>query len=204
MKGLLIKDFTVLLKQLGLFLVIVLVFSAIPDSAFMGYAMIYTAMLPITAIAYDERSKWDELAAMMPYSPMQLVFSKYLLGYILVAAACVVSAIVHIIAAAVTHVPLGSETLSLVVMYLCVAVSMVAVLLPIMFRLGSEKGRFAVIFICIFITVFSVANIEDIMGVVSVGMDGALAFLPAMLAVAVVLNVVSIVISSKFYRKKHS
>ena len=49
--------------------------------------MVYAALLPVTALAWDEQSKWDGLAKMMPYSKFELVFSKYTVGYISVAAA---------------------------------------------------------------------------------------------------------------------
>ena len=41
---------------------------AYAGSSTASFAFVYSAMLPITAMAYDERSKWDKLAAMMPYS----------------------------------------------------------------------------------------------------------------------------------------
>ena len=44
--------------------------------------MLYAAMMPISALAYDENCKWDQLAAMMPYSVRDIVLSKYLFGYI--------------------------------------------------------------------------------------------------------------------------
>ena len=66
MKGLLIKDWKTLLKQMKVMLVIVVVLACIPGTYMAAFALFYAAMLPITALAYDERAKWDELAAMMP------------------------------------------------------------------------------------------------------------------------------------------
>ena len=36
--------------------------------------MMLALMMPITTLAYDERSKWDRYAAMLPYSPEQIVW----------------------------------------------------------------------------------------------------------------------------------
>ena len=48
-------------------------------------------MLPYTAMAYDERSKWNQLAAMMPYSDRDIVLSKYVFGWLFILAATAAS-----------------------------------------------------------------------------------------------------------------
>ncbi len=84
MIGLLKKDLFVADKSGRLLLVLALGFSLIPPLGAFGstYAMMLALMMPITTLAYDERSKWDRYAAMLPYSPEQIVWSKYLLAYI--------------------------------------------------------------------------------------------------------------------------
>ena len=59
MKGLLIKDWKTLLKQMKVMLVIVVVFTCIPGTYMAAFALFYAAMLPLTALAYDETmSDW--------------------------------------------------------------------------------------------------------------------------------------------------
>ena len=92
-KALLLKDWLVLSRQMKVFLVLIAVFSAVPVLSVSSFAIVYSAMLPYTAMAFDERDKWDRLAAMMPYRESDLVLSKYLLGYaglagVLAVAAC--------------------------------------------------------------------------------------------------------------------
>lgn len=203
MKGLIIKDITVMLKQMGIFLILLIIFAAIPSGELTGFAVMYTALLPITAVAYDERSKWDELAAMMPYSPAQLVLCKYLLSYALVAGACVISLIARAASASVTHMFLLPDALSAIVMYVCISLIIVAIDLPIMFGMGSEKGRFVLILITIVIVLASVNRTEQLISLLSAGRDGMLSFLPAAAIAAAVLNAVSIFLSSKLYRSKH-
>ena len=82
MKALLLKDWYVLRKQAWAYLIIVLVWGAIPSEVLNLLAVVYGAMIPYTAMAYDERSKWDQMAAMMPYSIRDIVLSKYLLGWV--------------------------------------------------------------------------------------------------------------------------
>ena len=80
MKALIKKDIFTVLKSMKVFLVIIILFSIIPGFSASSFAVVYASMLPLTALAYDERSKWDTLAATMPYSPWQIVGSKYALG----------------------------------------------------------------------------------------------------------------------------
>ena len=93
MKGLFIKDVYTLTKQLKLFLVLLLVFALWPGGGMVTFAVIYARLLPMTAMAYDEQSKWNQLAAMMPYTTFQLVFSKYVLGYFFLLIACVITTV---------------------------------------------------------------------------------------------------------------
>ena len=75
MKGLLIKDRKTLLKQMKVMLAITALLACVPSTYMSAFALFYAAMLPITALAYDERAKWDELAAMMPYTAKAIVGS---------------------------------------------------------------------------------------------------------------------------------
>ena len=89
MKALIIKDTYVIWRQMKYFLVLILLFSALPSGFNNAFAVIYTSMLPYTALAYDERSKWDQLAAMMPYSTRDAVRSKYVFGWLCIGGAAV-------------------------------------------------------------------------------------------------------------------
>lgn len=95
MQALILKDFYVMWKQTRVFLLVILVFSAIPGSFNAVFAVIYSAMLPYTAMAYDERSKWNQLAAMMPYSDRDIVLSKYAFGWLFILAATVASLVLQ-------------------------------------------------------------------------------------------------------------
>jgi ABC-2 type transport system permease protein len=97
MKALLLKDCYTLMKQIKIYIIMIIIFAIIPGYSISSIAMFYAAMLPITALAYDERSKWNSLAMMMPYSDESIVGSKYMLGYIAVAAASLLSITAQIV-----------------------------------------------------------------------------------------------------------
>lgn len=80
MKGLLIKDSYILMREAKVFLLIVVMFCIIRNGFTQGFAIMYASMLPFTALSYDEQAKWDYLAEMMPYRRRDLVLSKYIIG----------------------------------------------------------------------------------------------------------------------------
>lgn len=202
MKGLLIKDFFTLVKQLKfvlLFLIIMVVIPGINQSAF---AMIYFAMMPITAMAYDERCKWDSLAAIMPYTAKDLVLSKYLLGYIGMGAASILSLGANWIIKLFQHNTLTMADALAILLIACTGMILLAVNLPFIFRFGVEKGR--IVFMVIIATsVFALMMAGDkIKFLLSSNLIS-----PALLAgvgvgVAVLTNTISIAMSNNFYQKK--
>lgn len=140
MKGLLIKDFSVLTRQMRIFLVMIVVFAMLPSTSInlSYFAVIYAAMMPYTSLAYDERSKWDQLAGTMPYSKKEIVLSKYILGWCFIAA----TALIALAAGAVASRFYNNTGYALgIALSVCVAVIMMDITLPAMFRIGVERGR---------------------------------------------------------------
>ena len=122
MKALLMKDCCVLWRRMRTFLLLVLVFSAIPGVFQNTFAITYAAMLPYAVFSVDETSKWDTLASMMPYSVKDTVLSKYLLGGITLMAALVSTLVLSRLVGAFT----GAEATPI---HILMAASCVSVLL---------------------------------------------------------------------------
>ena len=142
MSALILKDYYVIFRQMRIFLLLVLVFSCIPGAFYSTFAVVYASMLPYTALAYDERSHWDQMAAMMPYSDRDLVLSKYVFGWLSTAAAAAATFVLQTVLAAVWS---GAEgpSVPVILLSVCVAVCILDITLPMMFRFGVEKGRLA-------------------------------------------------------------
>ena len=145
MIGLLRKDLFVADKSGRMLLVLAVVFSVIPGMGNFGstYAMMLALMMPMTSIAYDERSKWDKYAAMLPYTPGQIVWSKYLLTYIYTLLGGGVIIAGTFLRGLTTGSADWKETLEMTVMMGVVMLFIMAVGLPVIYRFGSEKGRLA-------------------------------------------------------------
>lgn len=202
MKGLLLKDFYTLTKQMKVFLIIIVVWSFIPGFSTSSFAIIYAAMLPITALAYDERSKWNSLAAMMPYTAESLVFSKYFLGYILVGCTSLLSILAQIIIAFFKKSPLEPDSFMSIIFVISVALIIQALNLPAMFKLGVEKGRY-VFFILVAIFIIGGTTLGDKLVYILDNLTINQGFLIINAIVATLtINVISILISIKIYRSK--
>jgi hypothetical protein len=144
MKGLLLKDFLVITKQLKIFLILIPVMALIGGTSMSVLAVLMGAVLPMTAIAYDERSKWTELAVMMPYSKKDLVINKYLLGYV-----CMFGSAILVILGQLLMQLFGKEYINgssdMLLFAIFGGLIFIAINTPILFKFGSEKGRFVFI-----------------------------------------------------------
>lgn len=153
MKGLILKDFFVLKKTMLLYLMIelVLLTAAIFNPSMMTFAVLYflilSVMLPITALAYDERAGWEKYALSMPVTRKELILGKYLLGLILLA----VSILLNLIFVGGYGLMTNFSSYGLNDFALLISASAAAgclflsVLMPIMFRFGTEKGRIVMV-----------------------------------------------------------
>lgn len=203
MKGLLIKDICVLGKQMKIYIFIIIIFAFIPNFATFAYAMILAAMLPMTALAYDEQSKWNRFALMMPYTKKDIVISKYILGYLLVFGIGSVSAIAQIFIVIIRKQSMPSELFMQFLFTACGAFLIQAVNMPFLFRMGVEKGRLIfIVFVIVFVltgTFFDSAILEAAANI-KVNMTYAAI---ALCFWTVIVNVVSMIISVMLYNNKY-
>ena len=197
MKALILKDTYVIWRQMKYFLVMILLFSALPSGFNNAFAVIYTSMLPYTALAYDERSKWDQMASMMPYSSRAIVLCKYVFGWLCIGGAAVLSGRLQAALSLVIDRAFLPGTLAMSVLG---ALCILAISLPLMFRMGVEKGRLGM-FLVIFLVCGGAGAIASIADDMSNGTPFAFQgpVLAILLFAAVVLNAISVPLSMRFY-----
>ena len=200
MKGLLIKDWKTLVKQMRVMLAIVVVFACGPGTYMGALALFYAAMLPITALAYDEQAKWDELAAMMPYTAKAIVGSKYVLGLTLVLPVLALSILSRLI---VHSTPILSKDSVALLITACLYLILMAIDLPFMFHFGVEKGRLIyIVLTCVFV-ITGVAYADKLADMVN-GIETAMVTtVPLLLlAAAMIALFLSYLISVRVYRAR--
>ena len=148
MKGLLLKDWYMIMKYCKAYVLISLVFIGVSimgddNFFFILYPCILSGMIPVTLLGYDERSKWDQYCAALPYTKAQIVSGKYLIGMAAQIGMLVLSTVVQGIRMQVKGTFSWESFGSILSMLAAISFLAPAVSLPPMFRWGTEKGRMA-------------------------------------------------------------
>lgn len=200
MKALLIKNFYELKYKSAAFLIMIALFSAIPQAS--AFSILWVSILPTSIVAYDERSKWNRLESMMPFTPFQSVFSKYLTGYI----GMLIVTIIALVSRTVTNITgFAGREFSIIepVIFALGGSILLSLNLPMIIKFGVEKGRWInIILIAVIVGGFSAfSNImsgDDVSGITSAYSK---MFVPVLL-VSVAVNAISITISTAIQKKK--
>lgn len=146
MKGLLLKDFYMAMKYCRAFIIIIAVFLGISlygnyNIVFLAYPCTITSVIPVTLFSYDEHNKWTTYSLALPYTRKQLVSSKYIIGLIFGFFTYVLSIGVTTAKMLITNTFNLEELISLSVALIVMALVCPAIVLPFLFKLGSDKGR---------------------------------------------------------------
>lgn len=145
MKGLLLKDWYLITRYCRFVYLVDLVFIVgalfLPGNAFiLVYPYLFAATVPLTLYSYDEREKWHIYSAVLPVSRAQFVSAKYIAGLLSEAAVLLLTIALRVAVRPV--LPGGAQDdLILILIGSVLGLVMPAVVLPLMFRLGAEKGR---------------------------------------------------------------
>lgn len=212
MKGLLKKDWYMTLRY-GRILLIFIVFYSIcgafssSSSFFALFNVLIGTMLVKSLMAYEEQNKWDSLAVGLPVTAKQLVYEKYLVGFIGGTMANAITFLAIWVIKLLTHRNEGSPILPFFFLYFAVAAFYLAVQMPVIFRFGTNQGRWAFI--------ITVALAAALAGVLQAGLSDVLqkpaailAGIPVsgLLAVLLVIAAAAVLISMKlsvhFYQKR--
>jgi len=146
MKGLLLKDAYMMAKYCRTYLIMVIVFLAIglinrENMFFILYPSLLSAMLPVTLLSYDERSKWDQYCGTLPCTRTQIVSGKYVIGIITHLAVVVVTLLAQIVSMFIRQEYDMESILILAVVLVLLPTLSTTITFPVMFRFGTEKGR---------------------------------------------------------------
>ena len=143
MKALLLKDWLVAKKYLRMILLMDLCFLAVGVfgmgnvSFFIMFPMVMWAALVSGLISYVERFRFDRTCDQMPVSRKLQVSEKYVIGLLYAAAVFLICCV-----GVLRHSPAGSSERCLMLAAILGAGFVPAsLMLPLIFRLGMEKGR---------------------------------------------------------------
>ena len=148
MKGLLLKDFYMMFKYCRAYLLMVVVFVAVSfvnseSLLFAFYPCMLCGMIPVSLLSYDERSKWLQYSATMPYTRTQIVSGKYLTGLCIQVAMLTITGIAQAVRMSMNGAFSWEEYLIFMLLLAAMSLLTSSITLPFMFKLGVEKGLMA-------------------------------------------------------------
>ena len=146
MKGLLLKDFYMIWKYFKMYFLVDIVFILISffsdnNIMFVTIPIMLSGIMPITLLAYDERSRWTEYCGALPYSGAQIVSAKYLVGLIMQAATSFAVFISLLIKDDTFISGHSEEILMSVIAMFIIALMFPSICMPFSLKFGTEKGR---------------------------------------------------------------
>ncbi len=210
MRGLILKDSYMVMRyfkiQIAVSLMFVVMTAVTPWNLYcLFFPFFMASLIPATLLSYDERSRWDEYSRTMPYSPAQLVSVKYIMGIISIAVVFVAMVVAVLVSLAAGWAESIGEYIVQLCFLLFVCSIFMSVNITVMFWLGVEKGR--IFYVAV------VAAFGSVMGVLSVGNQGALPKFLGMLSglrtaglvlIGFLVIALSWLLAIKLYRRKRT
>lgn len=147
MKGLILKDFYTMastIKTYALIIVLYVLAFGIMEGDRASAILISTlviSMAPVTAIAYDEQSKWDKMARTMPVTTREIVVSKYIFSIILSVAAAAFATFMTTIFNPTRQTINVSQQLIICGTAILLSMFYHSLLFPTIYKFGTTKGR---------------------------------------------------------------
>lgn len=212
MKGLLLKDWYMLLKEVRYYVPFTIVYAAV--AAFTGMPMMFVminvmlgSMIVKSLMAREEQNKWDSMAVNLPVTAKELVTEKYLIGMIGTLMSNAVSFLVLLFIRLFFRRNMQLPLLPFFMIYVGFGAIYLAGELPVLFKFGTTNGRMVFMAVIGLLAGVSAAvssglmegaqNLEQGIG------TGELLVIAAALIIAGALAVAgSIKLSVAFYRKR--
>lgn len=207
MTALLRKDLYVVGNQIWILFIMALVFSVIPQFNTAGtcYLLVLSMSLSQSSIGYDERSRWDQFAAMLPVPPWKIVLSKYLVMLFSTFGAGSTAAVINY----VQYKFLGGHISVPFTLALLCAVSLLnALFMPVIYRLGWANSRLVLGTVCFGAAVLLIGGLlirsRAVIRLMEalVRLQSAPQLLPGSAALAAIGNAISFRLSVQFYANR--
>lgn len=205
MKGLFLKDLYMIKAYCRMYLLIIVVFLA---ASFFGeslfliyYPCMMCGMIPVTLLAYDERSRFQQYSASLPVSRAEVVSEKYLIGLFAQVAVLLVTGLVQGFRMRADGSFSAERYAVMMLSLLLVSMLASSVPLPLIFKSGVEKGRIAY-YVTIGIVCGSAVLFSEVFkGEATVKLPSVSLFV-LLAVIAAGIYALSWILSVKFYQKR--
>lgn len=148
MKGLIIKDFKLLMMQKSFFITLAFVavfFSITTDSVFViGFLTMICSMFVLSTISYDEFDNGNAFLFSLPITRKGYVIEKYIFGIMIGVISLVLSTIIACILTLFLNGTITNDLFLVSLFYIPVVLVLQSLMLPLQIKFGSEKSRIAI------------------------------------------------------------
>ena len=157
MKGLIIKDFKLLMMQKSFFITLAIVaifFGITTDTIFViGFLTMICSMFSLSTISYDEFDNGNAFLFSLPITRKGYVIEKYIFGIMLGVISLILSTIIACILTLFLNSTVTNDLFLVALIYIPIVLVLQSLMLPLQIKFGSEKSRVAmfIVFAIIFI-----------------------------------------------------
>lgn len=148
MKGLIIKDFKLLMMQKSFFITLAIVavfFSITTDSVFViGFLTMICSMFVLSTISYDEFDNGNTFLFSLPITRKGYVIEKYIFGIMIGVISLVLSTIIACILTLFLNGTITNDLFLVSLFYIPIVLVLQSLMLPLQIKFGSEKSRIAI------------------------------------------------------------
>lgn len=148
MKGLIIKDFKLLMMQKSFFITLAIVavfFSITTDSVFViGFLTMICSMFVLSTISYDEFDNGNAFLFSLPITRKGYVIEKYIFGIMIGVISLVLSTIIACILTLFLNGTITNDLFLVSLFYIPIVLVLQSLMLPLQIKFGSEKSRIAI------------------------------------------------------------
>ena len=206
MKGLILKDLYMAAKYCRAYALIALVFLGVSvvngeDTFFLFYPCLLCGMIPANLLAYDERSKWLQYSATLPYSKAQIVSAKYVIGLMAQLVVLIATGIARSVQMRLSGNSNPAELVLLLETILLLSAFASSIAMPFMFRWGVEKGRIAY-YVMVGVVCAGAIVAKDLIAVIPVQNATSVSLAPALCIGAAVLYGLSWLLSIRCFQTR--
>ncbi|MCI2062915.1 MAG: ABC-2 transporter permease [Eubacteriaceae bacterium] len=199
MLGLLNKDSRTIVNQGKLIFIFILIFTGLPGITNKAFAMLFTVMVPITAMNADRACKWDRYASTaLPLSSREIVFSKYAMGYSMIVLTYALSTIMNVLSVKGLTI---SAMLEAFVPLAAIAAIYLAVMIPVIYEVASDKGSLVYLVTTLALVLVSALNQKQTTALLY-SLNTNTTMLLSLIAAAVVINIISVEISARIFNDR--
>ena len=152
MKGILFKDFLSAKRILTIYLLMIICFS-FGGAKGVFFALCYSIMVPVNLLGFDERSRFDRYASVLPLTGLQCVADKYIVTYLCMAVMMALSSLIAFLRTG------AASAMEDMLLYAATVLATHALCMPLLIRMGVTKGQWVYLLSDLIVLVMSLSYI---------------------------------------------